>query len=106
VTLIASSSGECPATITISGTDACGNQQSVTYSTCISSAVSLAIRRSAGSVIISWPRPSTGFVLESTTSLRPLNWQPATEVPVANNGRWEVTVSLGQQQRYFRLHKP
>jgi hypothetical protein len=106
VTLTASSSGDCPATITVTGADACGNPQSVTYSTCISSAVSLAIRRTSGNVIISWPAPSTGFVLQSTTSLNPPNWQPASEVPVANNGRWEVTVPLGQQQRYFRLRKP
>ena len=63
VTKTASTTGDCPATITVTGTDGCGNQQNVTYSTCISSAVSLAIRRTSGSIIISWPMPSTGFVL-------------------------------------------
>lgn len=107
VTKTASTMGECPATITVTATDACGHQDSVTYTTCISAAsVSLAIVRNGANVTISWPMPSTGFVLESAMSLSSPSWQTVSETPVANNGRWEVTISIGPQNRYFRLHKP
>ena len=61
---------------------------------------------SSDGVLISWPFPSTGFVLESTTSLSPSNWQPAVEAPVTNNGRLEVRVAVNSGDHYFRLHKP
>ena len=61
--------------------------------------------RNDTSVTISWPFPSTGFVLESTTSLNPPDWQPAAEVAATNNGRWEIRVQLDGLERYFRLRK-
>src|SRR2546430_2429081 len=79
---------------------------SVILGTCIPAPAELAVVRSNSTVTISWPRPSTGFVLESTTSLSPTNWVPAPEVPRTNNARWEVTAPLNQQERYFRLRKP
>jgi len=62
--------------------------------------------RSNSTAVVSWPFPSTGFVLESTTNLSLMNWQRAVETPTTNNARLEVTVSADQQARYFRLHKP
>jgi hypothetical protein len=56
--------------------------------------------------VVSWPFPSAGFVLESTTNLSLTNWQRAVETTTTNNARLEVTVSANLQQRYFRLHKP
>jgi hypothetical protein len=106
VTKTVSTAGECPAAITVTGTDACGNQESVTYATCISTDVELAIARTDSSVTVSWPFPSTGFILESTTSLSTPNWQPAGDAPIRNDDRWEVTVPLGEPERYFRLRKP
>jgi len=79
---------------------------SVILGTCIPAPAELAVVRSNSTVTISWPRPSTGFILESTTSLSPTNWVPAPEVPMTNNNRLEVTAPLEQQERYFRLHKP
>jgi hypothetical protein len=46
------------------------------------------------------------FVLESTTNINSTNWQPAVEMPITNNSRLQVTLSLTPQQRYFRLRKP
>ena len=66
----------------------------------------LSIVRSNNIAPISWPLPSTGFMLESTTSPILTNWQPAAEMPMTNNGRLEVTVLLDQLQRFFRLRKP
>ena len=80
---------------------------SVLLNTCVSAGIDLAIVRSNSTTsVVSWPFPSTGFVLESTTSLSLTNWQRAVEVPTTNNARLEVTVSADQQARYFRLHKP
>jgi len=62
--------------------------------------------RNTDTVTVSWPFPSSGFVLQFTTSLNPANWQTAPEAPINNNGRWEVTVPSAQGQRYFRLRKP
>ena len=80
---------------------------SVMLNTCASAGVELAIARSnSTTAVVSWPFPSAGFVLESTTSLSLTNWQRAVETTTTNNARLEVTVSADQQQRYFRLHKP
>ena len=80
---------------------------SVLLNTCISAGIDLTIARTnSNTVTVSWPFPSTGFVLESTTNLSLTNWQRAVEMPATNNARLEVTVSADPQERYFRLHKP
>jgi hypothetical protein len=79
---------------------------SILLNTCGAEVVQLTIVRAAASVTVSWPMPASGFVLESTPSLSPLAWQPVSEVLMANNGRWEVTVPSNEPQRFFRLHKP
>ena len=80
---------------------------SVLLNTCVSAGINLTIVRSnSATVTVSWPFPSAGFVLESTTSLSPMNWVPAPEVPTTNNVCLEVTAPLEPQERYFRLHKP
>jgi len=80
---------------------------SVLLNTCASAGINLAIARSnSTTAVVSWAFPSTGFVLESTTSLSLTNWQRAVETTTTNNARLEVTVSADRQERYFRLHKP
>jgi hypothetical protein len=74
--------------------------------TCVSASPSLAIMVTNSTLTVSWPFPSTGFVLESTPSLSPPNWQPAPESAVTNNGLLEVLVPVNPGSRYFRLHKP
>ena len=59
-----------------------------------------------GRLILSWSGTLTGFVLESTVSLSPANWQPAAEASITSNGRLESIVSANTGQRYFRLRKP
>ncbi|PYL01436.1 MAG: VCBS repeat-containing protein [Verrucomicrobia bacterium] len=74
---------------------------------CVSAGIDLTIARTnSNTVTISWPFPSTAFILESTTNLSLTNWQRTVETPATNNARLEVTVSADPQQRYFRLHKP
>jgi hypothetical protein len=70
------------------------------------SELNLSIAPGTLSLNLSWPSPATGYVLEFTTNLTSLDWQTATEVLTTNNGRFEVSVPLNQQERYFRLRKP
>jgi hypothetical protein len=78
---------------------------SVLLNTCVTIGPGIGIVRSNNTATVSWPFPSTGFVLESATSPSPANWQPAVEVPMTNNGLLSVTVPLNQVRRYFRLRK-
>ncbi len=60
---------------------------SVLLNTCVSAGIDLAIVRSNDTFTISWPFPSTGFVLESNTNLNSTNWLSAGEKQTTNNGR-------------------
>jgi hypothetical protein len=79
---------------------------SVLKNACVSAAVNLVIARTGSSVTVSWPFPSTGFILESKADLNLTGWQPATGQLMTNNGLLELTIPLNQRERYFRLHKP
>ena len=78
----------------------------VLLNTCVSESPALVAVRLNSTLAISWPFPSAGFVLESTTSLSLTNWQSAAEPATTNNNRLEVSVPLDQSQRFFRLRKP
>jgi len=82
------------------------DSSSVLLNACDSSGAGLSTARGRYTVSISWPLQSTGFVLESTTSLSLTNWQPVAETPTTNGSRLEVTTPLEQAQRFFRLSKP
>jgi hypothetical protein len=60
----------------------------------------------AGTVILNWPNPSTGFVLEESTSLSAqAGWTAVTQTPVANGANIEVTLQATSQLRFFRLRQ-
>jgi len=82
------------------------NGVTVFPNTCPSAGVRLAVTRADDGFTLSWPLPYTNFVLESTTSFTPTNWQSVIEAMTTNNGRCETTVPLDQEQSYFRLRKP
>ena len=65
--------------------------------------VTLTIVRDNTNAIVSWPYPSTGFELQSSTNLGTMNWQPAGEISVSNGGRWAVTAPVSLPNRFFRL---
>ncbi len=77
----------------------------VLLNTCVSTGPALSMVSSNATLTLSWPFPSTGFVLESTRSLSPPNWQPAVETPVSTNGQWLLTLPADLTERYFQLHK-
>lgn len=79
---------------------------SVLLNTCGYGGVGLAVERSGAGITVSWPLPSSGYVLESTPGLSLPDWQPAVETSVTNNGRLEIALPADGLQRYFRLRRP
>jgi hypothetical protein len=77
----------------------------VLLNTCASAGIQLSILRTGSVYTLSWPYPSVGFVLETSTTLDPPNWQPTAEVPVNNNGHLALSVPISTRERYFRLRK-
>jgi len=53
--------------------------------------------------VVSWPSPSTGFVLQQTSSLQPANWMTAPETPVDNGTTVSVIVNPPVGNLFFRL---
>jgi uncharacterized delta-60 repeat protein len=70
------------------------------------SAPSLNITRSNAFVIVSWPSPSTGFVLQQNTDLKTTNWTTASEIVTDNGMIRFITVSQAPGNRFYRLFKP
>ena len=56
-----------------------------------------------GIVMISWPAPSTGYVLQVNTDLTTTNWLTVTNPPIVANGEMVITVSPTVGNRYYRL---
>src|SRR6185436_15120868 len=63
-------------------------------------------RGTSGSVIIAWPYPSTGFVLEETPTLVTPSWTPTAGTPTQVGGENVVTVPGPSGNRFYRLRKP
>jgi hypothetical protein len=53
--------------------------------------------------IISWPSPSTGYVLQQTSSLQPAKWMKAPETSMDNGTTVSVTVNPPVGNLFFRL---
>ncbi len=70
-------------------------------------APALSVVRTGGSVVISWPAPSTGYVLEQTAELlTPATtvWTPVGIVPTVSGGVNTVTISgAGVGLKFYRL---
>lgn len=67
---------------------------------------SLAIVRSDALITISWPSPSTGFVLQQNTDLNTANWTTPSEIVTDNGTTKSISVSPAPGNRFFRLFKP
>jgi hypothetical protein len=71
-----------------------------------STAPSLAIALSGGDVVISWPAPSTGFVLEENTSLNgATQWATVAGTPTVVNGQNTMNVTRTGTMKFFRLRQ-
>ena len=56
-------------------------------------------------IILSWPVPSTDFVLEQNSDLTPASWMNVTNTPILNltNLQNEVILSLSNSFGFYRL---
>lgn len=59
-----------------------------------------------GSLLLYWPNPSTGFVLQETSSLNPVRWTDSAVLPNVVGGRKQASLTPNPDGRFFRLHKP
>lgn len=70
----------------------------------------LKIRREGLNVIISWPNPSTGFVLQQTTQLASppgaIIWTDVTIVPTEDGLEKSVLLPTAPGHRFFQLKRP
>ncbi|HXJ56804.1 MAG TPA: VCBS repeat-containing protein, partial [Verrucomicrobiae bacterium] len=78
---------------------------SVLLNTCPSAVVRLALVRANRTAMLVWPLEFSHFILESSSTLSAPDWQPAPEPVRTDRGRCEVTLSVDQAARYFRLDK-
>lgn len=69
-------------------------------------APSLRIARSGPTIIVAWPNPSTGYVLQETSSLTSPNWTDVVSPPFVADGEKRVPLILGSGMRFYRLRKP
>ena len=71
----------------------------------------LQVTRSGSSVVVVWPFPSSGFVLQQTTALTSppsaIVWTDVlAPAAVQIGGDWTVTIPSPAGNRFFRLRKP
>jgi hypothetical protein len=59
----------------------------------------------SNSVSVSWPSPSTGFVLQRNDDLTTTNWLNVTISPIDNGITRSVTVPMSIGNQFFRLVK-
>lgn len=64
----------------------------------------LAMSANGNKFYLSWPAPSTGFVLEETNELSPTSlWQNSTLPPTVNDGTNIVAVTATNRAEFYRL---
>ena len=66
----------------------------------------LTISRSGPNVIISWPSPSTGFVLQETPDLSASPWNNVAQAPSDNGLSKSVIVTGPFPPKFYRLSNP
>ncbi|MCB9913327.1 MAG: hypothetical protein H6827_10045 [Planctomycetes bacterium] len=63
-------------------------------------------RNAQGSAVISWPAPSSGWVLEQNPDLGTDDWSVVDSAPVEVGSNLQVTISPLDTEGYYRLHRP
>ncbi len=94
--------------ITVTATDAEGLSSSaqMTIQVIRQSPPTLAIQQIGNQIQLTWPSSVTNYILESTTSLLPMNWNAITNAPVAADILQTVNLNLSTTNRFFRLRMP
>jgi hypothetical protein len=60
---------------------------------------------STNTALITWPSPSTGFILQQNSSLGSTNWGTAPQAPVDNGTTVSVVVNPPTGNLFYRLKK-
>jgi len=60
----------------------------------------------SNAVVVSWPYPSTGFLLEQNPVLGSASWTTNSSLPVQVGQTWQVLVTPPAGNRFFRLYSP
>jgi hypothetical protein len=83
------------------------NPTLVSFTAGVSGLPRITIQHSGPSAIISWPAPSTGFVLEQTDQFfsGATSWTLVNAQTVVVNGRNTVTVDISTGTRFYRLRQ-
>jgi hypothetical protein len=63
------------------------------------------VTHSGNSVKVSWPSPSTGFVLQQNGNLATGSWLPANGFTVSDDGMNSITITSPTGNLFFRLSK-
>jgi hypothetical protein len=66
----------------------------------------LGMTRAGSNLILSWPSPPAGFVLQQISGLNGTNWVAATNTPVFTNGQNQVVLSPSISSQFYRLKYP
>lgn len=66
----------------------------------------LTITHSGNSVVVSWPAPSTGWVLQQNGNLHTTNWTLSGYTVNTANGTNSITITPPTGNLYFRLASP
>jgi hypothetical protein len=66
----------------------------------------LRIFRFNGRIILAWPDPSPGFVLQSTPNLLVPHWNEVSIAPVIVGSEKQVMWGVPVDKHFFRLHRP
>lgn len=64
------------------------------------------IRSAANGAHVSWPSPSTGFVLQQNSDLNSTNWVNVPQAVSDNGATKSIMVSPTTGRRFYRLFKP
>jgi len=64
----------------------------------------LTIKRTpTNTVVVSWPSPSTGFVLQQTSTLAPATWSNVPQIPADDGTTRSVVLNAPSGNCFFRL---
>jgi hypothetical protein len=66
-------------------------------------APTLTITHSGSNIIISWPSPATGFVLQQNGNLSTANWATSSFMVNSNSTTMSITISSPTGNLFFRL---
>jgi hypothetical protein len=61
------------------------------------------VSRSGTNVVVSWPASTFGYVLQSTSSLKPGTWTDLPIKPMVSGDQQTASVNLASQAQFYRL---